>query len=291
MNYGGVYYGNGKSCIKDICSSMVFSANNVCCALPIYTILCESNNKVEWEKLEECKMQSCKKTLIGIVVKPLLNKQLKSTLWQRLVINDEIRQLVVSSGGIPIGIMPKTFAGNANISNVIETINNEEKEFLFASLDMLDGIILQGGFTSDTYEVEIVKYAINKNKPIIGICAGFNNIARAMDIPVIKKNELSGIHNVYDSAYRHEININKNHSLYSLFNTEIAHVNSLHCMFVENNNLPTSIEVLATSPDGNVEAFTVKNTKFCMAIKWHPELMMDSQGTINIFEYFIEMCK
>lgn len=232
-----------------------------------------------------------KKPIIGILAKPLLKCQLTKTLWDRLVINKEFNSLVVNHGGIAIGIMSSIYFGHSDDSDVIEILSNEDIEDLTRVLSMVDGIILQGGLTSDTYEIEVVKYALKNDIPIIGVCAGFNNIARAVGVPVIKKEDLANKHNIYSSDISHNIKINQNHNLSCLFENNIVGVNSLHSMFVENKDLPTNIDVLATDFDGNVEAFTVKDTKFCMAIKWHPEIMSPSLETQNIFRYFINVCK
>lgn len=233
------------------------------------------------------------KSIIGVVAKPLLNKQMKRNLWDRLVINDSFRHLIVNNGGIPIGIIPNRYYMNSDTDNYIEVLTNKDKQDLLQTIKLCDGIVLQGGLTSDTYEIEIVKYAIENNIPIIGICAGFNNIARALNLNIIKKQKLKAKHNVYNKKYRHDVYINKNHFLFEVFNKDKYKVNSLHSMFLNINDVNNQIDILATSKDDtlneiNIEAFTVKNTKFCLAIKWHPELMLEDIETNNLFKKFIE---
>ena len=228
------------------------------------------------------------KPIIGIVAKPLLNSQLTKSLWTRLVINDEFRELVINNGGIPMGVIPRGYRYNIDTSNQIEILDEEDKEVLFSQLELLDGIILQGGLTADTYEVEIVNYAIKNNIPLIGICAGFNNICRALNLPLKHKKELSGIHDVYDRNYRHGIKINRQHPLCSIFREEVVEVNSLHTMFLEDSELYSKIRVLAWDSDGHIEAFSVEDVKCCLAIKWHPELMLDEHETEALFiNYFV----
>lgn len=243
-----------------------------------------------------------KKPLVGIVVKPLLKKQMTRTLWDRLVINDEFRNLIVKAGGIPIGIMPNKYFGNSDTDNTIERMTESDRNDLLEVINKCDGIILQGGLTSDTYEIEIVKHALENNISIIGICAGFNNIARALSLPLVKKEQLAMNHDVYVSDGTHPIYFNVKHPFYSLFAKESSSdsiiVNSLHIMFLEEKDINERVEVLATSIDkvngynvNHVEAFTVKDTKFCLAIKWHPELLLDNPYTLEIFNSFIKSCK
>lgn len=231
-----------------------------------------------------------KRFFIGIVAKPLLNHQVPNSLWKRLVINDEFRERIVRYGGIPIGIMPDTYYNNRDTAEIIENISDKEKVDIYAACDLVDGIILQGGLTSDTYEIEIVKYAIQNNIPIMGICAGFNNIAKALKIPLYQSGELSLKHNIYGSYKCHTILINKTHKLYQLFDRREIEVNSIHTIFMKNSNLPDNVEVLATDFDGNVEAFTVKDAKLCIGIKWHPELLCSKESE-NLFRYFLEQCR
>lgn len=73
---------------------------------------------------------------------------------------------------------------------------------LYKLLDICDGIILEGGLSSASYEVEAAKYAINNDIPLLGICAGFNNIIRAMGGNVfLIENNLK--HNKEDGQYAH----------------------------------------------------------------------------------------
>ena len=62
----------------------------------------------------------------------------------------------------------------------------EEKENLIAQLKLCDGVILQGGAETDNYEIVIAKYCYENDVPILGICAGQNNIARALGGTIYK---------------------------------------------------------------------------------------------------------
>ena len=39
---------------------------------------------------------------------------------------------------------------------------------------------MQGGIETDNYEIIIAKYCYDNNIPVLGICAGQNNIVRAL---------------------------------------------------------------------------------------------------------------
>lgn len=58
-------------------------------------------------------------------------------------------------------------------------------------------------------------------------------------------------------------------------------------------NLKTGVYIseVKVYDDGYVEAVELKNKKFCLGVKWHPELMANDEIMSNIFKYFIETCK
>ena len=59
-------------------------------------------------------------------------------------------------------------------------LSEEELNELYRQIDLCDGFMLQGGLYSSNYEIEMAKKIIELDKPLIGICAGFNNILRAI---------------------------------------------------------------------------------------------------------------
>ena len=76
--------------------------------------------------------------------------------------------------------------------------------------------------------VSNAKKAIELNKPLLGICAGFNNILRALggDVVVDKTNK----HNYLDKDYRHSIKIEKESELFKIIEKDSLEVNSIHSM-------------------------------------------------------------
>lgn len=61
-------------------------------------------------------------------------------------------------------------------------------------------------------------------KPLIGICAGFNNILRALGT-------------IHSKDYRHKISVNKETKLYNLINADEYSVNSIHSMIAPKENV------------------------------------------------------
>ncbi|MDE5648705.1 MAG: gamma-glutamyl-gamma-aminobutyrate hydrolase family protein [Oscillospiraceae bacterium] len=243
------------------------------------------------------------KPIIGIVTKPLTEYEYPNSLWIVDYIKDEFRDAVYSGGGLAIGLLPPFHTqkyGNKKSSDTLhDNLTEEEKSDLDAILQKCDGFILQGGLSGNYYEIYIAEYAIRNNIPIIGICAGFNTLARAVGCEM-DSGESLGIaekqHNIYSKDFRHKIDVVKDSVLYSIFQSETLNVNSLHIYFLKNHNTKLEINATATNLLENgsecttIEAFTIKDTKFAMGIKWHPEIM-DEQHKRMLFDRFLDECR
>ncbi len=227
--------------------------------------------------------------LIGIIGK--VEPKHGEDIWHRIDEVDEIRYLIVKSGGTAITLLPteETLKFNDNDIHDDKVLSDEEIKELYRQIDLCDGFVLQGGLYSSNYEIEIAKKVIELDKPLIGICAGFNNILRALGTDVVEDKTKS--HDIYDKDYRHKIYVSTETKLYSLINKEEYFVNSIHSMIAPKENVEGYAKISSTSYDGLVESFELDNKKFVMGIKWHPELMLEDEFTKNLFKEFIEKCK
>ena len=229
------------------------------------------------------------KPLIGIIGK--VQPQYREDIWHRIDEVDEIRYLIVKHGGTAITLLPtsNTLKFNDNDIKDDTILSEEEIKELYRQIDLCDGFILQGGLYSCNYEIEMAKRILELDKPLIGICAGFNNILRALGSDVIEDKTKS--HDIYDKNYRHSISVIKNTKLFELLNKEEFSVNSIHTMMAPKENVENYAQISSYSYDGFVESFELDNKKFVIGLKWHPELMLEDQFTNNLFEEFINKCK
>lgn len=230
-----------------------------------------------------------KKPIIGVISKP--NIFCDDELFTQQIIYDGVRNAILANGGLAIGILPTKITNKFCTSDeIINDTNFSQIELqdLYLLIDKCDGIIIQGGLSSDDYEIKATKYAIDKDIPILGICAGFNNIIRAMDGKVFAINNSK--HNNEDGEIVHKNIIKENTLLYDILKTNEVSVNSIHTMFANKEDIK-DLEISAYSDDGYVEAVELKEKKFCLGVKWHPELMTNNENMSNIFKCFIETCK
>ena len=229
-----------------------------------------------------------KKPIIGIIGK--VQPQYGEDIWHRIDEVDEIRYLIVKNGGTAIMLLPteSTLKFNDNDIKDDTILSDEEKEELYRQIDLCDGFILQGGLYSSNYEIEMAKRIIEIDKPLIGICAGFNNILRALGTDVIEDKTKS--HDKYDKDYRHKISIIKGTKLYDLMNKNEYDVNSIHSMIAPKENVENYAKISSISYDGLVESFELDDKKFIIGIKWHPELMLEDEFPGKLFKEFIKNC-
>lgn len=236
------------------------------------------------------------KPLIGITV----FHETRELNKKYIALNNAYVEAIEMAGGIPI-LIP--FAGE-----------DLAREYI----DRCDGILFSGGedvspmfydedpkkelgvidTRRDFWEKALLKAAVDKNKPILGICRGCQVInvflggSLFQDIDSQVKNVL-GHHpkGVLGDEKYHRISIKKDSELYKIFNREIIEINSFHHQSVK--DLGEDLKTVATSNDGIVEAFQSydMDKNYILGIQWHPEAMVKRYDEfLKIFENFVEKC-
>lgn len=231
-----------------------------------------------------------KTPIIGIVSKNLTVEDFYGWQWQRIC--DSIRYAINKNDGLTIGILPQKNNQFFNQEDEHENIKLTELEQfnLLQILKLCDGIILQGGITSHNYEEFIAKYCYDNNIPLLGICAGYNNIIRSLGGKA-EKIDNTDVHDRPDLKFAHKCHIIDTQSLfYNITKQSNFDVNSVHSYV--GTDIPKELTVVAISDDNQVEVVEAKDKTFYIGIKYHPELLVDSEFIQNeIFKRFIEVCQ
>lgn len=231
-----------------------------------------------------------KKPIIGIVSKNFTVKEYYGWQWQRIC--DSIRCAINKNGGVVIGILPQKNNQIFNQEDEHEDneLSKQEQELLLQTLNLCDGIILQGGITSHNYEEFIAKYCYENDIPCLGICAGFNNMVRALGGTTAKLTDTS-IHDRPDLQYAHYCRIvDKDSLFYKITKHNSFPVNSSHTYIAD--TIPKALAVVAISEDDKVEVVEAKDKKYYIGIKYHPQLLIDKDNfENNIFKVFVDVCK
>lgn len=223
-----------------------------------------------------------KKPIIGIVNKSVLDDEGRNSFFA----NSNICEKVIINGGIPITLnntMLKEY--DEKIENIIvQNIDDNIRQ----QIELCDGIILQGGINYATYEVKIAKYLIDKNIPVLGICAGMNCLIKAGGGEFTRDTNRNLHNNKYNNLKAHKVSINQKSILYDILREKDLYVNSVHTRTSINTGI---YEPVAYSQDGLVEAVELKSKKFNLGIQWHPEQFDEEDINNNIFKVFIGRCR
>ena len=200
-----------------------------------------------------------------------------------------IIECIVRNGGRPIGIFPTQIEDyiEKRLSDIREMTNLEQKD-LEESIDMCDAIIKPGATKIYNHERKIYKYALKKDIPYLGICAGMQIMA-SNNFYNIKNEKNDGFINHHsDEDYAHRVYIEENTKLYEILKQDHILVNSRHNYHVKD----TDMLVSAVSEDGIIEAIENPSCSFHLGLQWHPELLPTyDENTDLIFDRFIEEAK
>ncbi len=121
----------------------------------------------------------------------------------------------------------------------------------------------------------IVQIFSNANKPILGICAGIQEINVIFGGTL---NQKIPNHNLRDQS-KHRIKLSQDSFLCEVYKSDTIEVNSYHQQSVK--DLAPNFKITAISEDGIVEGIEKNNI---VAVQWHPETLHD----IKFFDGFIK---
>ena len=195
---------------------------------------------------------------------------------------------IVRAGGVPMVLPPV-----------------DDAEVLINMLEGIDGLVLTGGAdynplwygeqpekelhtinsTRDLPELLLTRLAFNRQIPILGICRGVQTMAIALGGNLVQdlKTPLKHSQDAPRSEATHSVTITEGSTLYALYGQE-TFVNSFHHQAVK--DCGSSLHVVATAPDGVIEAVESTEQKALMGVQWHPEWMGD-EG-LKLFEWLTQ---
>lgn len=221
------------------------------------------------------------KPIIGIVSKIVVDTEGRNAFFS----NTNLCEKVILNGGIPITLNNTML--NKYDEKVEDIVVAGIDDKIIQQIKLCDGIILQGGINYFTYEVNLAKYLIDKNIPVLGICAGVNCLIKAGGWNFRRDTNPKIHNNKYDNLTAHMVSIKQNSFLYDILKVEKLYVNSVHTRTSTNTGI---YEPVAYSEDGLIEAVELKNKKFNLGIQWHPEQFDISNINNEIFKRFIDKC-
>lgn len=211
-------------------------------------------------------------------------------------------QAIQRAGGLPV-LIPATL----------------DETTLRGIYERVDAILLPGGgdvepsrYTSDNRhptvgsvdpardnaEILMARWAADEDRPVFGICRGIQvmNVALGgtliQDISTTIQTNL--IHDLPHTEPRetimHDVEIKTGTRLANILGVTTIPVNSLHHQAI--SAAAPGVNIVATAPDGIVEALEIPDKSFMMAVQWHPEDMLDVDSRMQrIFDAFVQAAR
>jgi putative glutamine amidotransferase len=143
----------------------------------------------------------------------------------------------------------------------------------------------------DTIEIRLIRHALRKKLPILGICRGsqlLNVVSGGTlygDVQKEKKSRLKHINLAHYDTYRHLISIVAGSPLAKWYRRKQLLVNSYHHQGVR--DLARRFKPMAYAEDGLVEAYNDPKAPFVVGLQFHPERMLEeTAGNWRIWKEF-----
>lgn len=227
--------------------------------------------------------------IIGIVGRVYYNKDNQKIIQ----LNDFLRRTLANyKDVVSILLLPTNKDDYLSIEMGSDKIDKLDKEKLDYLLDMCDGFVVPGGTQWYKFDEYVIKYAMDKKKPLLAICAGFQCLC---SMCAMKRNKFdmteklkNDKHYGKPEEYIHRNIIIKDTLLGKILGKDIIKVNSVHHDYIDFSMV--DLKVASISEDNIIEAVELPNHPFLIGIGWHPEYLMDNEA-IKIFDYFINTMK
>jgi putative glutamine amidotransferase len=145
----------------------------------------------------------------------------------------------------------------------------------------------------EVLDLSLLQYSEDAKLPVLGICFGAQslNVFRGgtliQDIPaIVSAPVFHDDHEEPPKPARHIVRIRKDSLVARLAESDQVEVNSFHHQSV--GEVGSNLQVVATAPDGVVEAIEDPGERFVVGVQWHPERgFQDDPFSRALFKAFI----
>lgn len=150
----------------------------------------------------------------------------------------------------------------------------------------------------DYLETFIIKEAVRRNKPVLGICRGMQIMNTALggtlyqDIHSQLPHRMLLKHSQNAPKWYpvHEIVLTGGSVASESFASLRADVNSFHHQAVKDP--APGFNITSRASDGIIESIEYSDHRYAVGVQWHPELMWQENPVyLKIFEKFVDSCR
>ena len=139
------------------------------------------------------------------------------------------------------------------------------------------------------FEIELIRLALVKSRPVLGICHGCQIINVAFG-GSLHQHLPDVIPHALEHKYkrRHPVNLKTGSELSKVLGLDSIEVLSDHHQSV--NRLGDGLKFSAFAPDGVVEGVERPGTPLIIGVQWHPELSLNDEHTVELLSNFVQAC-
>lgn len=185
-------------------------------------------------------------------------------------------------------------------------------------MDVLDGIVFSGGpdinprfmneapylrlggidDVCDELQIALVKLAIARKLPMLGICRGCQLINVALggnlyqDLDTLRKGTQLHHPTIARNAKYHLVDVEAGSHVAKALQTTSLYTNSFHHQGIQ--NLAEGLIAVGHAQDGVIEAYEYQDLQehYLLGIQWHPESMLDSEPAhLHLYQDFVKAAK
>lgn len=237
------------------------------------------------------------------IVIPTCSKQIGQ--YPNQVVHDKYVDVVATgAGGFP-WVLPSPWVNRAD--DLAQILDEADGVFLTGSPSNIeprhyDGPVYEGTEHDpqrDALTLPLVRGAIDRGIPVLGICRGFQEVNVALGGSLHQRVHEAGFNDhrergeSVDEMYgpAHEVTLMPGARLEAILGKTKTMVNSLHWQGID--RLAEGCLAEARADDGLLEAFSVARAKyFGLAVQWHPEWKWQSNpDSQRLFSAFGKACQ
>lgn len=204
-------------------------------------------------------------------------------------------EAVAAAGGVPL-CLPHHVDLVENYLSMIQGLIVSGGAFdvdpaLFGTTERHPTVTLKPGRTA--FELALVRGALDRDMPVLGICGGEQLMAVALGGSLIQhipdgiKDALDHEQSTPHTQPSHHVALAPGSKLAAITGQNRIMVNSTHHQAVKAVGIGCTIS--ATAPDGVIEAIEVPGQKFCIGVQWHPEYTV-SPADAALLRALVEAC-
>jgi putative glutamine amidotransferase len=203
---------------------------------------------------------------------------------------------IAASGGLPVALPHLAGLSDAYLDRIDALVVTggafDVDPALYGDAETHGSVTLKQGRTQA--ELALVRGALARGKPVLGICGGEQLLAVAIGgtliqhIPDSVENALPHEQPNPRHEAGHAVSVTPGTLLHRIVGRTAMNVNSSHHQAVASAG-PHGM-VNAVAPDGVIEGIEDPRHRFCLGVQWHPEFLIDP-GDRRVFSALIAACR